>query len=124
MNKYNNDPYAVFVGSRICMRKDVGLNVNLFGGHMLSFMDEFAAIFARKETGEKYVVTYKFGEIVFKKPVKEGDLIDFYCHAIEKRNSSIHFRIHAVIGQEPVFSTTAIFVAVDKDGNKVEVNWN
>lgn len=123
MNRYDNDPNAVFVGSRICMRKDVGLNGNLFGGNLLSWMDEIAAIFARKETSEPYVVTYKFGEIIFKKPVKEGDLIDFYCHTIEKRISSIHFVIYAVIGQEPVFSTTAIFVAVDKEGNKVSVNW-
>ena len=123
MNRFDNDHRGVFVGSRICMRKDVGLNGNLFGGNLLSWIDEFAAIFARKETSEQCVVTYKFGEIVFKKPVKEGDLIDFYCQVIERRTSSINFVIYAVIGQEYVFSTTAIFVAVDKEGNKVQVNW-
>jgi len=123
MNRYDNDPNAVFVGSRICMRKDVGLNGNLFGGNLLSWMDEVAAIFARKETSEPYVVTYKFGEIIFTKPIKEGDLIDFYCQTIERRISSISFGIYALIGQELVFSTNAIFVAVDKEGNKVSVNW-
>ena len=124
MYRYENDPNATFVGSRICFMKDLGLNGNLFGGNMLSWMDEFAAIFTRKETSEPFVVTYKFGEIIFKKPVKEGDLVDFYCHSIEKRTSSIRFNIYAVIGQEEVFRTEAIFVAVDKDGNKVVVNWD
>jgi len=123
MNRHKKDPLEVFVGSRICMRKDIGLNGNLFGGNLLSWIDEFAAIFARKETSEPYVVTYKFGEIIFTKPIKEGDLIDFYCQTIERRVSSINFCIYALIGQELVFSTTAIFVAVDKEGNKVSVNW-
>ena len=87
-------------------------------------MKNLILFFIEKGTSEPFVVTYKFGEIIFKKPVKEGDLVDFYCHSIEKRTSSIRFNIYAVIGQEEVFRTEAIFVAVDKDGNKVVVNWN
>lgn len=116
--------YATFVGSRICMQKDLGLNGNLFGGNMLAWADEMAAIFARKATGERYLVTFKFGEILFRYPVREGDLVDFYCHTRESRHSSISFDISAEIGDKMVFSTNCIFVAVDKDGNKKNIDWD
>jgi len=120
---YFGNTYASYVGARLCMRKDLGLNGNLYGGNLLSWIDEIAAIFARKETKEKYVVTYKFGEITFKHPIKEGDLVDFYCHTIERRTSSLKFNIYASIGNETVFTTEAIFVVVDENGNKKSVNW-
>jgi len=110
------------IGSRICMQKDLGINGNLFGGNMLSWMDEFAAIFAREMTCEKFVVTLRFGEIIFKKPVKAGDLVKFYCKITKCGYTSITFDIKALV-DDIVFLTDATFVALDENGNTKIINW-
>lgn len=110
------------VSSKLCMLKDVGLNNNLFGGNLMSWIDETAAIFALKTTGEKRLVTLRFGEIFFKKPVKIGDIVDFYCFDVLIKNTSITFKIKANIDNELVFLTDCTFVAVDENGNKKTIN--
>ena len=106
----------MLVSSKMCMTKDVGTNGNMFGGIMLAFMDESAAIYAHNMTGEKRMVTKLFREIVFEKPVKVGDIIEFSCDNIEKGNTSIDFSIWAAVDGEIVFETSCVFVAVDENG--------
>jgi len=109
--------------SRICMRKDVGLNGNLFGGKMLAWLDESAFIFADRITHNKYfLVTKKFGEIVFRKAVREGDVVDFHFGNVVVGNTSISFDVKVTSGNDIVFNTTAVFVATDKDGRKMKIN--
>jgi acyl-CoA hydrolase len=123
MDDFKSETDWKHAGSRICMQKDLGINGNLFGGNFLSWMDEFAAIYARQQTNEKFVVTFKFGEIIFKHPVREGDLVDFFCRTTKIGHSSIAFDICAKVQDKTVFSTDCVFVAVDKDGQKVLVKW-
>lgn len=106
------------VTSKICMTKDIGVNGNLFGGNMLAWMDEAAAIYARFITQEPRVVTVKFGEIVFLKPVKCNDMVDFYCDSEVIGNTSISFDIRACVSGRRVFETSCVFVAVDEEGKK------
>ena len=84
------------VTSKICMTKDVGTNGNLFGGNMLAWMDEAAAIFAQQITGRN-VVSVRFAEIIFKKPVRQDDIIEFYCEKIKQGHTSVTFDIFAVV---------------------------
>ena len=88
---------------------------------MMSWMDELAAIFTHRITKEKKMVTLKFGEIIFKRPVKLGDIVDFYCLNETIGKTSISFNLIAKIDENEVFSTTAVFVAVDENGNKKEI---
>ena len=113
----------VHAGSRLCMKKDLGLNGNLFGGNLLSWADEFAAIYAREVTGEKYIVTYRFGEILFKHPVREGDLVRFFCQIYRKGETSVSFNIRATVNDNIVFETECTFVACDNTGRKICINW-
>ena len=111
------------VTSKVCMGKDVGLNGNLFGGNMLAWIDESAYIFADGITNGRYfLVTKKFGEIVFEKPVKEGDIVHFNCGNVSVGNTSISFNISAVVNRDTVFSTSVVFVAIDENGKKTEIN--
>lgn len=112
------------VTSKICMTKDVGINGNLFGGNMLAWMDEAAAIFAQQVTGVKNIVSVRFAEIVFKKPVREGNVVEFYCENIKQGHTSITFDILAVVGDGEVFRTECTFVAVDDQGRKTPINWS
>lgn len=112
------------VTSKICMTKDVGINGNLFGGNMLAWMDEAAAIFAQQITGAKNIVSVRFAEIVFKKPVREGNVVEFYCEKIKQGHTSITFDILAVVEEDEVFRTECTFVAVDDQGRKTPIDWS
>lgn len=120
----------MLVTRKLCMTKDVGCNGNLFGGNMLSAIDEAAAIFAHLYTGEKSMVTVKFSELVFKKPVKVGEIIEFECELIEMGRTSIKFKIEAkrrwgcakmTTDSEVVCSTECVFVAIDENGHSKEI---
>lgn len=104
------------VTSNICKTKDIGTYGNLFGGVMLAWVDEAAGIYAMKKTGEKRMVTLRFGEVLFRKPVKVGDIVEFYCGDEKVGNSSFSFDIKAVVDGNDVFSTDCTFVAVDAKG--------
>jgi acyl-CoA hydrolase len=101
--------------------KNTGLNGNLFGGEMLAWMDEIAAIYAHKETKEKHLVTLRFGEIKFLKPVKQGDIVNFYCGNVKMGKSSITFDIESRVNDEIVFKTDCTFVAICEKGDKKEI---
>jgi acyl-CoA thioesterase YciA len=111
------------VTAHICMQKDVGINGNLFGGNMLAFLDEACAIFAREKSKQWYMVTLRFGEMVFHKPIKEGDIIVFYCGEQIRGKHSLTFSVMAKVFGELVLSTDCTFVAVDSNGKKEEIEW-
>lgn len=106
------------VVSKICMTKDIGVEGNLFGGNMLAWMDEAAAIYARQVAHESRMVTKQFGEITFLRPVKVGEVVEFHCGCEEFGKTSVKFDVAAWVNDKVVFTTTAVFVAVDSDGNK------
>ena len=118
VEKSVKSPYMKRITSNVCLRKDVGINGNLYGGTILSWLDTASYLFAKKHTEEPFLVTMKFGEMIFKKPIHEGDIVDFYCDNIKIGNSSVGFDIEARIDEGVVFSTNAVFVAVDVKGNK------
>ncbi len=112
------------VTSKICMTRDLGVHDTLFGGNMLAWMDEAAAIYARQMMGTARVVSLRFGEILFKYPVKLEDVIDFYCENPRKGNTSLNFDIVAEVRGQIVFKTECTFVAVDGNGHKCLVDWS
>lgn len=107
--------------SKICMTKDIGVEGNLFGGNMLAWMDEAAAIYARGIAHEPRMVTKSFSEIVFLKPVKVGDIVEFHCGSEEFGKTSVKFDVCAFANNIIIFTTTAVFVAIDENGQKKEI---
>jgi len=105
------------------MTKDVGINGNLFGGNMLAWMDEAAAIYAMTTTGEPNMVSVRFAEIVFRSPVKEGEVLNFYCEKPRQGRTSFTFDISAEVNCEERFRTECTFVAVDDCGCKKAIDW-
>ena len=103
---------------KMCYQKDLGRNKNLFGGSMMAWMDEAASIFAYQYCDEEKMVTLRYGEYYFRKQVKEGDIIEFYCGNEKKGNTSFTFDIKGLVNGDEVFYTDCTFVAIDKNGNK------
>jgi len=111
-----SDKLSYTITNKMCMTRDVGTHGSLFGGNMMAWMDEAAAIFARKYTGETHVVTLRFGEIVFKHPVKVGQIIEFTACDPTIGKTSITFDLAGIVDQAIVIKTSCTFVALDEKG--------
>lgn len=103
------------VSAYICMTKDIGTGGNLFGGVMLAWMDEAAAIYAAGKI-RKRMVTLKYTEILFKRPVRVGDLVEFHAGNDRYGRTSFTFDLEGRVHGHVVFHTTGTFVAVDEEG--------
>jgi acyl-CoA thioesterase YciA len=111
------------IGKRICMTKDIGVNGNLFGGYMLCWLDESAAVFASEVVNGR-VVTRKMSEIEFTNPVKVGDVVHIFGSVVKVGTTSIVIKIVAenTTTNMVVCSTDMIFVHIDENGNKKEIH--
>lgn len=113
-------PLEERVTASICMTKDIGTGGNLFGGVMLAWMDEAAGIYALGKTGQR-MVTLKYTELVFKRPVRVGDLVEFYAGNPQVGRTSFTFELEGRVQREVVFHTMATFVAVDEAGKPTPI---
>jgi acyl-CoA thioesterase YciA len=110
------------ITTHICMTKDIGVHGNLFGGIMLSWMDEAASVYVANICMTRDIVTLKLDEVVFKKKVKVGYLIKVYAEVRQIGRTSIALNLEArrsivEIGKEEVVASTIItFVQIDSDG--------
>jgi acyl-CoA thioesterase YciA len=107
---------------------DIGLSNNMFGGVILSLIDESAVAYAMQICDTPRMVTVKIDELVFKKPVKVGNLLKVYGNVIEFGTTSvsiyIEVRKHNVYNgkQETVTHTNIKFVRIDDEGNPLPIS--
>lgn len=115
------------IGQRICMSKDIGVHNNLFGGIMLSMIDETAAAYVSTICRTPRIVTLKINDVLFKKPVKVGNIILIYGRVIKIGTTSITIEIDVrkrtvqTGKEESVCSTSMVFVKIDDEGNPVPI---
>ncbi len=116
-----------FIMQKICMGKDIGVHGNLFGGNMLSWIDEAAGAMAARICRSPNMVTLKMEEVIFKKAVKTGFLITIYGEVESLGNTSICLRLEArksnvISGEETLVCATKItFVRIDESGDPVPI---
>jgi acyl-CoA thioesterase YciA len=72
----------------IMMPKDTNAHGTIFGGVILSYIDQAAAVEA-KQHGASFIVTVAMREIVFHQPVYVGDLVSFYTRLVRIGRTSI-----------------------------------
>lgn len=115
------------ISKKICMVKDLGIHGNLFGGILMSWIDEAAAAFATEYCFTPNMVTLRVGELLFKKPVKSGNHIRIYGEVLKLGNTSITLSIEVrkyslYSGEETlVCSTNTTFVRIDDDGTPTPI---
>jgi len=115
------------IAQRICMTRDIGIHGNLFGGVMLSWIDEAAASMATLICRTPNMVTLKIDEVLFRKAVKVGFLIRIYGEVLRMGNTSITLRVEArkysvYSGEEAtVCSTDITFVRIDEAGEPTPI---
>ena len=101
---------------------------NLFGGIMLSWLDESGGAYAGQCCDTPRMVTLKLSETVFKKPVRPGHLIKIYAKVVDIGNTTITIKLearrHSVYNgtQKPVCETEITYVRVDGDGDAIPLS--
>jgi acyl-CoA thioesterase YciA len=106
----------------LCKASDLGVHGNLFGGKMLSWLDEAGAIMATRICKTKKMVTVKMDGIEFHTPVKENHDVTIYGEVVGIGTSSITLKLMAkrydvYNGKElEVCSVTVVFVRISGEG--------
>ena len=111
-----------FIGSRLIKTLDLGIGGALYGGRMLEMMAEQAAIHAMKLTGEAHLVGFRFGDVTLRRPVREGEILDFYAGAPHFTSCSVTFPLAGRVGNAQALTAECTFVAVDAHGNKKKID--
>jgi|SRR5262249_23765331 len=111
----------------IMMPKDTNAHGTIFGGVILSYIDQAAAVEARRH-GATYIVTVAMREVVFHAPVYVGDLVSFYTRLVRIGTTSITVAVDVFSqsseGQEnrvKVTEAEVTFVNLDKDRRPVRI---
>ncbi|MCZ6689069.1 MAG: acyl-CoA thioesterase [Planctomycetota bacterium] len=111
----------------VMLPKDTNAQGTIFGGVILSYVDEAGGIEARKHADKKFV-TVAMKEVEFLEPVQVGDLVSFYTSTVRIGRSSVtvHVDVEAQRHEDysqrvKVTEAEVIYVAIDDQGRPVPV---
>lgn len=100
--------------------EDLNPNGSLFGGRLLSWIDEEVAIFAMCQIGgDKHLVTKYMSEINFVSSAKQGDVVEMGVEIISYGTSSITMRaeVRNKMSLQTIISIdNIVFVNLGRDG--------
>ena len=123
MNSYQDPAIRITL-----LPRDTNSQGTIFGGVILSYIDTAGAIEAHRHTMMERFVTVAMREVIFHKPVLVGDLVSFYAETVLVGKTSITVRViveaeRLAFKSERIRVTEAevIYVAVDKNGQKVKI---
>jgi acyl-CoA thioesterase YciA len=106
------------------MPRDTNVHGTIFGGVILSQIDQAGAI-ACRACGATRVVTVSMKEVVFREPVYVGDVVSFYAEVVRVGTTSMTVKVHVEAERMrgsagPILVTDAevVYVNVDDQGRK------
>ncbi len=105
----------------LMMPRDTNAHGTIFGGVILSYIDQAGAIEARRQ-GCQLMVTVSMDKVVFHEPVFVGDLISFWTETLRIGNTSITVKVRceAIRGTDPdlkvlVTEAQVVYVNIGED---------
>lgn len=103
--------------------EDLNARGTLFGGELLRWIDEEAAIFCMCQLNTKSIVTKIMSEVDFISSAKLGDVIEIGCELVQFGKTSI--TIKCMVRNKDTQSIITVvdkivFVAVDENGKPKE----
>lgn len=106
----------------LMMPRDTNAHGTIFGGIVLSYIDQAGAIEARRQ-GSRNMVTVSMDKIVFHSPVFVGDLVSFWTETLKIGRTSITTRVIVKASRgtdmtDSVLVTEAQVVYVNVDENR------
>jgi acyl-CoA thioesterase YciA len=111
---------------QVMQPKYINPDGDIFGGIILSMIDEAAAVEAQRQARHRYV-TVSMDSIQFLRPVRVGDVVSLWCQAVKVGKSSI--KIHIDVWASPrrsdeeyrVTEATVTMVAIDEQRKPIAV---
>lgn len=100
--------------------EDLNPNGTLFGGRLLEWIDEEAALYAIVQLENMHIVTKYITEIDFKSSAKKGDIIEIGIGVVKFGNTSITLRceVRNMMTRETIITIEKIvMVNLDVEGN-------
>ncbi|HNP19289.1 MAG TPA: hotdog domain-containing protein [Fulvivirga sp.] len=100
--------------------EDLNPNGTLFGGSLLKWIDEEAAIYAIIQLENKQCVTKYISEINFVSSAKQGDIIEMGMEAIHFGNTSLTLKCEVrnkLTRKTILIVDKIVFVSLGEDGN-------
>ena len=111
----------------VMMPRDTNAEGTIFGGVILSLIDQAAYVEAVRQKHRRYV-TVAFNTVEFHQPVFVGDVLSLYADAVRigRTSMTIHVRVCARRRTDPdqsikVTEADVVFVSVDDAGKPAPV---
>lgn len=108
-----------FYSRKIIKPQDLNNNGTLFGGAVLSWIDEEAAVFVACQLGKRSIVTKYMSEINFVNSGELGDVIEIGMETVKFGTTSITVRceVRTKFSERTIITIEKIvFVHVDENG--------
>lgn len=108
-----------FYTRKLIKPEDLNANNTLFGGSLLRWLDEEAAIYAIIQLGTNRCVTKFMSEINFISSAKQGDIVELGIKAIQFGRTSLTLtcQVRNKITQKIILTIDKmVFVSVDENG--------
>lgn len=107
---------------RLVLTEDLNQYGLLFGGRLLSWVDEASFIGASLEHPHCRFVTIGMDEVAFKYGVKNGSILVIRSECSKVGKTSVTYKVEVFCGRvengKPIFTTNVTFVNVDDAGEK------
>lgn len=122
------EPFSAMPAIRVIMMpKDTNALGTIFGGVILSYIDQAGAVEAHR-TCPGRIVTVSMHEVVFHAPVFVGDLVSFFTRTTRIGNTSVTVEVlveaergHPGGPKAKVTEAEVVFVHVGKDGRPIPI---
>lgn len=111
----------------VMMPRDVNPQGTIFGGVILSLIDQAAFVEALRQSSLHRWVTVSFNAVEFHQPVLVGDVLSLWAHAERVGRSSLTIHVQVRAQREGhadeiiVTNADVVLVAVDVEGRPHEV---
>ena len=111
-----------FLTRKLVKPEDLNANNTLFGGRLLEWVDEEAAIYAAIEARHKRVVTKSISAINFIAPARQGDVVEIgvALKRVGKTSLTLEVQVRDLTTQNIIVNIDEmVFVCVDENGRPV-----
>lgn len=102
----------------VLLPKDTNGHGTIFGGIILSYIDLAGTVEVGKITNQ-LCVTKAIKEVIFKQPVRIGEVVSFYASVVQIGNTSITVHVDVEVWRDnqevKVTAADVIYVSIDKN---------
>ena len=112
------------VSLKMVMPEDLNPAGRLFGGRLMEWIDEYAALYCMSKMKTRSLVTKKISEVIFNKPADVGDILNFRYRVKTTGRTSLTIeclvatqRMAAADIEKEIVHCDLVFVALDSTGH-------